>query len=304
MAQSSAAKRQQTQYDALLAFCEGAHEVAFLRLVLKQRFGFQNFEEPFKHYPAPFNNLFVSNMQKRKFEDLKLSMAHKFFLPDRVMKRGDHLALLFNAGGKEQSATVCEFLSSYVPSAEEASTFPGEASATVRRSRYLHLYDADHEGIDATLKKTWSSFKTLDEEPWFSEPSRQEGALNAATDKQDPHKAAYIWSGSEQKGTLEDLLIPLFSRGNSRLLEEAQRHAETNHQWVLDAPQAKKAAAERAKLQKAIITTAGQRKKPGSSMSVILDQGKMISDETLRQDPNVQTFVSFLSTFLGLEPQP
>ncbi len=61
-----------------------------------------------------------------------------------------------------------------------------------------------------------------------------------------------------------------------------------------------KNCAEIARKKKAIITTAGQRKKPGGSMSVILDQGKLVSELTFRKDKRVLDFVKFVSEFTGV----
>ena len=55
------------------------------------------------------------------------------------------------------------------------------------------------------------------------------------------------------------------------------------------------------KYQKAVMTLAGQREKPGGSMSVVIDQAKKrIGKGEFRQDANVRMFVAFLRWFMGL----
>jgi hypothetical protein len=70
---------------ALLAFCEGPHDVAFVRRVLRHNLGFEKVEWRFSEFPAPFNSLFKSSMNRHAARDLSLDMAHKFYLPDHVL---------------------------------------------------------------------------------------------------------------------------------------------------------------------------------------------------------------------------
>jgi hypothetical protein len=44
----------------------------------------------------------------------------------------------------------------------------------------------------------------------------------------------------------------------------------------------------------------GQRKKPGSSMNVVVDQGKLISKEIFTQNNEVKLFVDFVASLAVL----
>lgn len=79
---------------ALLVFCEGSHDVAFVQQVLKLCLGFQKVKWKFREYPSPFNSLFKKSVQDHAAGDLTLDMAHKFFLPDSVLQKSEHLVLL------------------------------------------------------------------------------------------------------------------------------------------------------------------------------------------------------------------
>jgi len=69
--------------------------------------------------------------------------------------------------------------------------------------------------------------------------------------------------------------------------------------WKTEQDNAEKRVAEIAKRKKAIITTMGQRKKPGSSMNVV-DQGKLISKEIFIQNNDVKLFVDFVASLAVL----
>lgn len=54
-----------TGLNALLVFCEGAHDVAFIRMIMKEMMGYDKVEIKFSEMPSPFHNLFktaVENM--------------------------------------------------------------------------------------------------------------------------------------------------------------------------------------------------------------------------------------------------
>lgn len=87
-----------SEVKALLVFCEGSHDIAFVQQVLKLCLGFHFVKWKFSEYPSPFNSLFKKSVQDHAAGDLSLDMAHKFFLPDSVLQKSEHLVLLFNSG--------------------------------------------------------------------------------------------------------------------------------------------------------------------------------------------------------------
>jgi len=83
---------------ALLAFCEGSHDVAFVRRVLRSCLNFEKVDWRFSEFPSPLNSLFKANVNRHAAQDLSLDMAHKFYLPDHVLRRDirSHLSGLSN----------------------------------------------------------------------------------------------------------------------------------------------------------------------------------------------------------------
>lgn len=73
--------------NASLIFCEGAHDVIFVRKLLKLLMNYQDQNIKFSELPSPFNSLFKKSVEKHAADDLSLNMAHKFFLPDFILKR-------------------------------------------------------------------------------------------------------------------------------------------------------------------------------------------------------------------------
>jgi hypothetical protein len=283
---------------ALLVFCEGPHDVAFVSLIMKSFFSFNKVTWRFSEYPAPFNQMFHTSVEQHAAQDLSLDMAHKFFLPDQVLIRESHVVLLFNSGGKTQKDKVKSLLSDFLPLLENAKIFPGDASSVVTNAYYLFLYDADDLGAEKTREECKNAFSEIEGHHWLSGSwiVNQGNPFSAVNNE----KAVYIWGETCEKGTLEDLLIPLFNLDNPELINNATIAIDDIFSWDVYSEKLEKAVAEDSKRKKAIITLAGQRKKPGGSMNVILDQAKMISKATLISDKNVMAFAHFIMGFAEL----
>lgn len=282
----------------LLVFCEGPHDVAFVSQVIKVFFDFKRVTWKFSEFPAPFNELFRVSVEQHAAQDLNLDMAHKFFLPDQVLASNDQVVLLFNSGGKSQTDKVKYLLSNFLPLLDNAKIFPGDATTVVSSASYLFLYDADDWGADKTRDQIKTAFSMIDTNLWLTDEwnVHQENQFAASIDD----KAIYVWGATTDKGTLEDLLYPLFNQYNSTLFAKAEAAIDDFFSWDTAHENIKNAVAEEAKRKKAIITFTGQRKKPGGSMNVILDQAKMITKESMIGDPNTTAFAKFVAEFAGL----
>ncbi len=82
--------------NALIIFCEGAHDVTFCRLAFKYHFNINKINWKFSEYPAPLNQLFQNNIKKHAAKDMSLDMAHKFFLPDKTLYSKEKKTGFFN----------------------------------------------------------------------------------------------------------------------------------------------------------------------------------------------------------------
>lgn len=280
---------------ALLVFCEGPHDVAFCKLIFGKLFQAKMFEHKFADFPAPLNSPFKTQLEQHLLQDMSLDMAHKFFLPDAVFRLDkdgvEWLILLFNCGGKNRVDNPKAFLANYLALSEIAKTFPEGASRVISQSCYLFLYDVDDQQPQQVIDKFSTDFAMISGQPWISQsPQLVDGFDNAATVS---GVAVYMWA-HEDVFTLEDIVLPLFQQAKPELTEKTAAFVDDAFEWPLS-------VAAQAKRKKAIIATLGQKKKPGSSMNVILEQSQFIETAHLNENIHVQIFVSFLTTFLNLE---
>jgi len=285
---------------ALLVFCEGSHDIAFVQQVFKCCLQFQKIEYKFSEYPAPFNALFKTSVQNHAAKDLSLNMAHKFFLPDSVWEKDERLILLFNSGGSSQIDKVKLLLKNFLLLLSQASIFPSDATAIVTEAKYLFLYDADYIGATTLLNKIKQDFATLDDKSlwefgdWIFLEQNPFGAISE-------NKAAYIWGDKIiQKGTLEDILLPMFAVDQQEIVEKSSNFIDTTFVFETESTKLKHRFAEIAARKKAIITCTGQRKKSGYSLNVIINHAGLVNENTFLNNDNVKSFVDFLRKFLEI----
>ncbi|MBF0154899.1 MAG: hypothetical protein HQL64_14250 [Magnetococcales bacterium] len=175
----------------------------------------------------------------------------------------------------------------------------GETDKIIKKSRYLFIYDADSRSFDIIFDEFMRDFSEISDiygkEQWISG--------NIVVDKNnmagivDGDKGIYIWGDPKKGGTLEDILIPLLQKDHAQLIEKSNDAVTNMFDWKIQDPVKEIAIAEKSKKQKAIITLAGQRKRPGSSMNVMIDQTGLITGNALNALPSVKEFADFISKF-------
>ncbi|MBF0181754.1 MAG: hypothetical protein HQM03_17180 [Magnetococcales bacterium] len=89
-----------------------------------------------------------------------------------------------------------------------------------------------------------------------------------------------------------------FHEDNKSIVDSAKRVISEMFVWNTDQQEVKVSVAETAKYHKAVLTTVGQRKKPGSSLSVVLGQSGFITKDSLDACNTTKAFVRFVEDFL------
>jgi Protein of unknown function (DUF3226) len=285
---------------ALIVFCEGAHDVAFVKQVLKFCFkakttvGKEGTGWKFSEYPSPFNSLFQTNVTKHAAKDLSLDMAHKFFLPDKTMEKDDWVILLFNAGGSSQIEKVKILLKDFIPLQKRSSVFSEETDNYISEVKYLFIYDADHKTPDNIAVWMQSEFSSIEDTEWTINEWNIEGNQRGVI--QDD-KALYIWAGEDNKGTLEDIILPIYKDADSALIKKSTEFIDGTFIWDEGVNDDSKKYSSRAKKAKAIICTAGQGKKPGRPLSAIISDNALAKENNIINSPQVKQFSDFLADF-------
>ncbi len=284
----------------LFIFCEGPHDVAFVRMVIEKCMGIPKAKDEqgetvrLDQYPAPLNQILKQSLVKHAAGELSHESAHRFFFPSHYLRSEAWHIFVFNTGGKDQDGPVKAFLKAVVN--VPALIFPGGAKQHLAEKRFLFTFDADHHGVVEKLSemsRVYARIEDKESSKWQLPPlivgEGQRGAF--AEDK-----GMYIWADPTGNGCLEDILMPLFEV-HEDLHRKACAAMDDMHLWRVTQLKKSQARAERSKRQKAILTTMGQRKKPGASLNVIIDQGGLVSVADLKASPAVRDFMAFLNEF-------
>lgn len=288
-----------TEVNALLIFCEGPHDSAFVRMVLKKLMDFQVERLKFSEMPSPFDKLFETAVKTNAAQDMSLDMAHKFFLPDTVLTRSDQFVFIYNCGGKAQYAKILSLLSTYIPLLGQAKTFSREKQKIVKSTKYLFLYDIDADGIETIANNLTREFGQIGETNFITHSWINSNSVfgRVANDK-----ALFVWGGTPDKGTLEDLLLPMFEfpENNKSIVAKVKSTMSDMFTWETNHEDSARSVAEVEKYNKAVLTTVGQRVKPGASLNVILEQSELITLEALKTCEITASFVRFVEDFLDV----
>ncbi|MGG5290451.1 hypothetical protein [Pseudomonas shirazensis] len=273
---------------ALLIFCEGPHDAAFTRLTLEKAFNYERQTLRFSEFPYPFSSIFKKSAQDHVADDLRLDMAKKFFLPDHVLRKDEKLVLIFNYGGSNRKSSVTPFLEKLFVLNNVGQAFSTGSKAS--RISYLFMADADSIGSQRTLAKISKDFAVISDSPWISETWNNVVNTCGYDQGAEENIYAYIWRHSTQdKGTLESVIEECLD------LTPFLAVVDDRFQWSTEHDDSERASAEQAKRVKAAVSLMGQRAKPGSSMSVIVDQGGLLGTERLHSSQSVRALIDFLT---------
>jgi len=272
----------------LLIFCEGDHDIAYLFKVLRKVMEFsQQSHLKLSTLPWPANDLLVQQVKQRPFDELALEMAHQFFLPEKILNKDNQWIFLFNRRGESRYDDTRTFLDKFTLLLN-ASTFSD--NEVLENMRYLFTFDADDKGINDVKKRLSDNLPAVNSAPFFT--SSWEPCEHAFAAQQD-NRALYILAGEPEQGTLEDILTPIITSkpDNEKHLERAKALLSELKNWP-------DTIAGQSKLLKAAITTIGQKDKPGSSLNVVIQQSKLISDGALKNCTKTGRLVQFLTDFM------
>lgn len=278
------------QLEAIQIFCEGAHDVAFIKNILRKKFNYTKLSVKFSELPSPLDRMYANAVKNHAAIDLSLDMAHKFFLPDAIFMKDLKIIAIYNSGGKSNYDKIEVLLNNYLILQPQAQTFANANQDYIVSDKFIFFYDADDLGITEVVKEVETNFRKVKDKDFivnnFTKSSFSDYAYIS------DNKATYTWGNTPNEGTLEDLIYPMYETDQLDLVNKSKNAIEDMFEWNLDT------VAQRAKKKKSIITVMGQKKKPGLSMSLILGETKLINDETWKTHEKVIDIITFLENFI------
>ena len=252
----------------VLVFCEGRHDVVFVRRSLGAHGGCGWVDKPVRELPSPFGpgrtakkGLIARRYERHALEDLTLQAAAHAPLPcfESVVENNstDTLFILVRAHGQDQVDAIRGLLEDLdvTITYQEAGTFDVSEYAAA------FLFDANGNGVSEKL----TAFRKRHEAHFGDLAGLKHGAW-VATNTVPVGCFVFHKSVQNETGTLENHLAPMVEHAWPEQYAGAGRFID-DHRG--DADRVSRSKAERLK---AIITAAGQFDHPGDPMSVIIDR--------------------------------
>jgi len=271
----------------ITVLCEGPHDVAFLTKILKSNGYKSNDNKKIGEYPVPYNNLLENEAKKIDINGLNIQELRSVMLPTSTLINNDSQLFLYAVGGdtrKDKRQKLLTEINSFIAKTEgEYEILPINTKLAV-----LYFLDADEKGEKVRFAEVTSELKEIFDEFDDSEFGEKPIALfeNKLT------IGAYIFKEKgNDRGKLEDILLPLMKNGNDEIFDEAESYIGTH--FVK-----KRAKGKKFNKEKSIIGIAGQLQKSGGSNVVCIAQTDYLRDDKILADEQCIEIANFFKQFL------
>lgn len=268
-----------TQIIAIL--CEGPHDVAFITRILKHNGYSSNDKSKIKDFPAPINGLLKTEVSKTNVEDLNLQEVRQVLLPSNSLVIGNNYFLLYSMGGDSKKAARQQLLSdfySFIPKENEISTMPDDTALSL-----LYFFDSDDKGIAVRVAELNEEILEILEVSPFTNHKEKYNHFNL-------NLGSFIFSGADNdKGKLEDILMPLMSLDNDQIFAEASTYLDNNfdngrvHKYDKD---------------KSLIGVVGQLQHSGASNAVCVNKSDYINEAKIKANSKCKEIFDYINSFI------
>jgi len=202
----------------VIVMCEGPHDVAFLRSVLRANNFKANDRCKIGEFPYPINNLLKQEVEKSNVEELNLQEIKQALLPTATLKKQNSCMLFYALGGdtrKDKRKKLIANIKDLTPQKGQIGEDKTPAFSIV------YFFDADQQGVDSRLKDLNNELEEIFKGLSFDTINKNGEiiAINGIS------IGAYIFSDSStNKGKLEDILLPLMRKDNESIFDNAEAY--------------------------------------------------------------------------------
>ncbi len=269
-----------TQIIALI--CEGAHDVEFLSRILKSNNFSNNDGLKIKEYPSPIDQLLKSEATKTNVDDLNLLTVRQVLLPGATLRKENTFFLLYALGGDGKKEIRKQLLSDFymlIPKENEISSLPDDTSLGI-----VYFLDADDKGIAVRISELNNEINEVVGNTPFTNHRE-------IFDQSGLKLGAYIFTGADNdKGKLEDVLMPLMKLNNEAIFDSADSYLQANFN---DTRKAQKYDND-----KSIIGVVGQLQISGTSNTVCIKKSDYLNDEKIKSNPKCIEIVEYINSLI------
>lgn len=295
----------------LFIFTEGPHDAHFLSRVLRASCGYKVYDGKIGDFPG-----ILPSFLRKRFEDEQaahgawsMKKLQQGVIPrlELALESADSatLALFFVCNGDARARDVTAFLVKLREALKAPFGPPphlGSNARPIDDYAIVLCYDADGAGVNARMTRFRDEYQahfgdlsSLRERVWlevsFKLPS-------SPSDTFVEHVACIVLRAhGQERGTLEDVVIPLLRIQRGKELDAAEAFIADN-MWddcKLKGATSSDAFALETKQKKAALTALGQFDHPSASLAVFLARTQLIGDKDVLDDPVCQSLAALLS---------
>lgn len=299
---------------ATFVFCEGEHDVAFCHLILKHVLNARRRNTEDTCAPWPIGKIVRTFLSKR-IED----STTKFLRYAHCYDCGDRVVFLYKTEGKdaiELSKKLIREMTPYLPGGMNAAFTDFAPNGTdlqeqISEVNYLFVYDHDEKSFEDLVAWWKSCYGAVEGLPSWTIQDQVDYSSTKGVIFGD--KAVFGWSTGLETNTLENILMSVFKEVAGLPVDASSQFVCHDAQWSWKPPSEdrKSLSAITAACNKAILTTAGQRHRPGRSLAAIVQDclkkersSDVVAEKVRRFSANehVRGFSDFLSRVVNGRP--
>ncbi|WP_347052252.1 DUF3226 domain-containing protein [Flavobacterium olei] len=261
--------------------CEGPHDVEFIARILKHNGYSSNDKLKIKDFPTPINDLLRTEASKTNVEDLNLQEVRQVLLPSSSLKINSNFYLLYTMGGDSKKDIRKQLLNDFyslIPNENEISSLPEGTSLGV-----LYFLDADDKGVVTRISELNDEiFEVLNIKPF----TNHKEVFNHLGLK----LGSFIFTGIDnEKGKLEDVLMPLMIEGNEQIFDNANNYLVGHYD--------DKRKAQKYDKEKSTIGVVGQLQISGSSNTVCIKKSDYITEAKIKASDKCVEIFDYINSF-------
>lgn len=293
----------------LTILCEGPHDVAFVIRILKVN-GFKSNENTkIGEYPKPFDQFLVNEASKTDVEQLNLTEVRRNLLPSNVLKKDEVFIFLYSLEGdgkREPRIRILKELRSFITEEGEYERMPKDTNLSL-----LYFFDADDKGVNNRLSDINAEVREALPEIAV-DPFQRNGDSFMVTKLKI---GAFIFTNdTNDKGTLEDVLLPLMIEDNQVIFDAATAFLKSQFddsrlfplKLKIDAVTSTISESRSSKAgdkanfddKKSLIGTIGQLQRSGKSNVVCISDCDFLSLDKIIKNVKCQEITTFFNHFI------
>ncbi len=261
--------------------CEGPHDVAFITKIYKSA-GFKSNENlKIDQYPAPINQLILTEVSKTDVKNLNIQELRQSIIPSATLQNGNTYLFLYSLGGDSKSDSRKNFLANLL------ALVPKEGEISVSQNSnlgMLYFLDSDDKGIAKRVEELNNEIEVVTAKRPFTNHLESH-------DLQGLKVGCLIFTDDNNNiGKLEDILIPLMKTQNEEIFEDAEIYLKKHY--------LKERSDKKFDFQKSTIGVVGQLQKSGVSNVVCIGKTDYIGKEKIDANKKCLEIIDFLTSFI------